>query len=165
MLSEHEGDRLLDIAREEAIAADSLRQRICRLRRDLRARFLVALIAVLFLGGSGGALTRAARGPSEPPLAAAMMIRAYDGTWRVVGLTTATGRAAPLETRVVITGNDVRVLGPAGALLRAFSATVDGDQIALAAGGTTRLITVRSIDADHLVIEGAQGSARLKRER
>src|SRR6188768_1509900 len=50
LLSEHAGNSLLEIAREQALRPETLRQRICRLRRHLRAVHLLPLLLVLGLG-------------------------------------------------------------------------------------------------------------------
>ncbi|NUP11556.1 MAG: hypothetical protein HOW73_36385 [Polyangiaceae bacterium] len=47
VLREAEGERLADIADEAALPADVVRQRVCRLRRHLRSRWLLAAAAVL----------------------------------------------------------------------------------------------------------------------
>ena len=103
-MREHDGDSLYLIALDQALAPSTLRQRICRLRKSLRARYLAPLIVAVGLG-SAWAMHRTDTGQTAASMS--QVLSPYAGTWRVTRASSA--EYAALQLRVSIDGNQVRV--------------------------------------------------------
>src|SRR5688572_7555967 len=56
LVREHGGERLCEIAQETGVPPCVVRQRVSRLRRALRSRFMMLLLAVLVVGGGAMAI-------------------------------------------------------------------------------------------------------------
>ena len=109
LLREHAGESLKDIARELSMDARALRQRVCRLRRQLRARYLgAALLGLSLLVGANTLLEDV--GFPEPTTNIAGT--AYDGRWRIVSSSIAESALATWE--IEVQGSRVQVAGPGG---------------------------------------------------
>jgi DNA-directed RNA polymerase specialized sigma24 family protein len=157
LFREHAGDSLLEIARQEAIEPTSLRQRICRLRRYLRARYVGPLVVLLALtaGASAVRTQESAFGTS------AQLSASYTGTWRVA-------QASPEKYAglvVVITESTVEVQGPSGILLREMSIErVSDDRVRLRSGDSVWDASLKA-DGNTLELRSEQGFVRLERWR
>src|SRR4030095_5750354 len=83
LLRAHAGDSLFEIAREHAIKPETLRQRICRLRRQLRARHVWPF---LLLFGVVTAVATLDRAPAVrlPSAQTADVLASYQGRWGIV---------------------------------------------------------------------------------
>lgn len=158
LLREHAGDSLLEIARQEAITPPTLRQRICRLRRYLRARY-VGPAAVLLALGAGAA---AVRSPEQTHDSSAAASASYAGSWRVVEASPA--KYAELGLVVVISESTVRVLAPSGILLRELSVErVSGERVRLRSGESVWNASLKSGDGNTLELTSERGFVRLER--
>ena len=84
LVREHGGERLCEIAQETGVPAPVVRQRVSRLRRSLRSRFMMLLLAVFVVGAGAIAIDHARndvasitadpsaiRSPNEKPAAPA----------------------------------------------------------------------------------------------
>jgi DNA-directed RNA polymerase specialized sigma24 family protein len=163
LLREHAGDSLLEIAREQAMQAPALRQRIHRLRQRLRARYLAPLLVLLLGIGATAAWSAHSRQHAAAAVAPAALAR-YDGQWRVAR--SEPSRYAALGLRVVIAGGTVRVQGPTGLVERELSvAELAGDRVTLRSGDRTWHAVLAAPDADHLKLSGDSGAVELVRER
>lgn len=120
IVREHEGEQLTEIAATENIEAPTVRQRVSRLRRILRARWASALLIFV---ACGALAERAAKESSEAILTdpsldpAGHALGSVQGKWRFLELTRADGSNAELEPRAMtmrITGRHVDVSGPLG---------------------------------------------------
>jgi hypothetical protein len=163
IVREHAGDELAQIAAEERVPAPVVRQRVSRLRRALRARWLGALVLALSAGGGVAHVVADARAPetiiadpSGSPTEAALA--RLGGEWRVEA-----GRAK--GARVRIAGARV-TLDLAGVQQERAVVVEDASAASLTArvvgGGEERRVTVR-FDGAALVVSDATGSVRLVR--
>jgi DNA-directed RNA polymerase specialized sigma24 family protein len=163
MIREHAGDSLYLQALEQALSPTTLRQRVCRLRKALRARYLApALIVALGLGSalarhisSSDAISVAA--PASPELAS------YAGEWRVVAVTPA--RFAGLAHSVRVTGDRVLLRGPAGASRELNIAQLSDDRAVLRSGGAEWTVHIERPSSGRLRLSGPRGSVELERQR
>jgi DNA-directed RNA polymerase specialized sigma24 family protein len=158
LLREHAGDSLLEIARQDALTPDTLRQRICRLRRQLRARYLAALVLLLAMGGAGAGV--AVRDTTAP--AATVQDRSlasYAGTWRVADASPE--QYARLGLVVVIATDGIRVQGPAGFV---WVEQAPHDVLILRSGGATWHATLETHGGDRLTLTTDRGFVVLTRE-
>lgn len=181
LLREHDGERLADIAAEAGVAPATVRQRVSRLRRALRARWSHALL-VLLVGGSCGALaTRALDRPASSIVAeptgddAARMLGLSSGDWRVEAVTVdprasiAQRSAFALEaraSRVCVAGGRVEIRTPTRELARTVALTPRGDgsfDVVLGGGARVERGTAR-LDRGALLVTIDGYSARLVRE-
>lgn len=131
LVREHQGDSLYLLALEQSLEPSTLRQRICRLRKSLRARYLGPLLLLLGLAaGYAGAPERAA--PASTRLEG---FAPYSGEWRVVSVTPERYRG--LAEHVRIEGRRVLIFGPSEALGRELVVErLVGDQVTLRSGST-----------------------------
>jgi len=167
MLRTHEGDALEDIAREEALPAPVVRQRVTRLRRVLRGALGVAAALVLTLALRHPAPESIRPEPAASSAGAGGPLAMVQGRWRVTVVSCgpdvpATGclaaRAATLEIHgthatVVIAGlRRDALLRSEGGVLRAM---LDPDQ-----ASELRIVP----DGDRLEVSSKLGSFTLARE-
>jgi DNA-directed RNA polymerase specialized sigma24 family protein len=162
VLREHAGESLLEIARAESLAPEALRQRICRLRRHLKARYAAAL--VLFLAvGAGTAAGVLSRGTGLPAATThARSLAGFAGTWRVVAASPE--KYGRLGLVVVIAPDGIRVRGPAGFVEREVSVEpAAGDALILRSGGSTWHATLDAASGDRLTLTTDRGFVTLER--
>lgn len=132
LVREHEGDSLYLIALEQALEPSTLRQRVCRLRKSLRSRYLAPLLVALGLGAAWSAWPLSPAPASHAVRAAA---QPYAGAWRVVEVSPA--KYAGLARSVTIEGNVIRVFGPSEALARELVIErLSRDQVTLRSGSS-----------------------------
>jgi DNA-directed RNA polymerase specialized sigma24 family protein len=159
LVREHEGDSLYLIALDQALEPSTLRQRICRLRKSLRARYLVALLAVLGLGGAWAALPAA---PELSPAGVTEQLSPYAGAWRVTATTPA--KYQSLGLTVHIDGGHVRVVGPTEALSRELTIqSVSEDRVTLRSGSSVWVARLEKLGPNRLRISTARGAVELSR--
>ncbi len=159
LVREHEGDSLYLIALDQALAPSTLRQRICRLRKSLRARYLAPLLLALAIGS-----TWAIRDHGAPPAAVTMSdaLSQYAGTWRVTHASPA--KYANLRLSVRIDGSQIRVFGPSESLGRELRVErVDVDQVTLRSGNSVWVARLEQLAPDHLRLSSSRGSVDLQR--
>ncbi len=161
LLREHAGDSLQDIARELGIDPRAVRQRVCRLRRYLRARYVWPLIAALTFGGGLAALQR--QNAFRPAVSeAAASLSHYDGTWRVVSA--GPDRYGALEVRVLVRAGTARVEGATGALLGEVVLSPEATQrLTLRAGDRIWYAVISSNGGDHIRLTSDRGFVELER--
>jgi RNA polymerase sigma-70 factor (ECF subfamily) len=109
LVAEHAGDSFEEIATREGLAPAAVRQRVSRLRRELRAVFAVALSLALGVGAwslvaSHPAADAGAMSAARLPLA--------NGTWKVVAVDTRDPRFSVLD------GCEVHLDGGHGAVVQ-----------------------------------------------
>ena len=163
LLREHAGDSLLEIAREHALRPETLRQRICRLRRHLRAVYVWPLALLL---GLGAAVASFGRGPTArvPSDENAHALATYEGTWRVVDWAPRQYPAQGLS--VVIQQQTARVQNSTGSLERDLEVQFQSEQrVTLRAGNSVWDAQLSSADAEHLKLTTARGFVELERVR
>jgi DNA-directed RNA polymerase specialized sigma24 family protein len=159
LVREHEGDSLYLIALDQALEPNTLRQRICRLRKSLRARYLVALLALLGLGGAWAALPAA---PELSPAGVTEQLSPYAGTWRVTATTPA--KYQSLGLTVHIDGGHVRVVGPTEALSRELIIqSVSEDRVTLRSGKSVWVARLEKLGPNRLRLSTARGAVELSR--
>lgn len=112
LLREHAGESLKDIAHELSMDAQTLRQRVSRLRRHLRARYLGAVVLGLFALLGTAALLDATHAPD---VALSSRAHGFDGRWRIVASSRA--ESALWAWGVTVNGSNIRVTAPGGRTL------------------------------------------------
>ncbi len=185
LVREHEGERFSEIAADEGLPADVVRQRVSRLRRALRARY-AGMLALLLASGGALAGMRAARTEHAAIVAEASTdegraLGILQGTWRVETLALDPASEAQLETServvlgraasfdVVVAGTSVRV-GPeiSPRILRVVSARDGLVGLALRAESGAVAKATLSWEGEHVHVafdDGRlRGTARLVRK-
>jgi DNA-directed RNA polymerase specialized sigma24 family protein len=162
LLQEHAGDSLFEIAREHAIRPETLRQRICRLRRHLRAHHVGPLLLALGIGVAAASFDGATT-VSSPSADTTERFTAYEGSWRVVDV--APSKYLALRLRVNVRGGTARVEGPTGILERELAIDASGDRVTLRAGDAMWEAQLIPLDGDHVRLKTARGFAVLERIR
>lgn len=163
LLREHAGDSLFEIAREQALHPATLRQRICRLRRHLRAAHAWPLALLLALGFSV-ALFESPRTASPPSAETARALAPFEGSWRVVAWAPSQYPAHGLS--VVIHDGAARVQSPAGIVERDLQFQIlSGNRVTLRAGDAVWDAQFQSTDDTHLLLTSARGFVELQRIR
>ena len=162
LVREHEGDSLYLIALDQALEPSTLRQRICRLRKSLRARYVVALLALLGLGGAWAAL------PAAPELSPASVteqqLSPYAGTWRVTATTPAKYQSLGLTVHIDGAGGYARVVGPTEALSRELSIqSLSQSQVTLRSGKSVWVAKLEKLGPNRLRLSTARGAVELSR--
>jgi len=159
LMREHAGDSLYEIARERALTPATLRQRICRLRRQLRARYLAPLALALGLGvGINVWLANEAEPPNigvESPLAA------YAGDWRIVRVEPE--RYASLALRVHIDARSVRVYVGDALSRELFVERLDGKKLVLRSGSSRWAVELERLGPKRIELRGPRGFVALER--
>jgi hypothetical protein len=159
LVREHEGDSLYLIALDQALEPSTLRQRICRLRKSLRARYLVALLVALGLGTAWAALPFAGA-PSAASVSDA--VSPYAGTWRVTATTPA--EYERLHLNVNIDGSRVRVFGATESLGRDVAIErLSATEVTLRSGNRVWVAKLEQIGPNHVRLSTARGSVELQR--
>jgi len=159
LVREHQGDSLYLIALDQALEPGTLRQRICRLRKSLRARYLAALLLALGLGSAWAAHDSGVLGDEA---SASDALSPYAGSWHVSAASSAQYRH--LQLRVSGDGRHVRVVGPSEALSRElWVERLAGDQLTLRSGKSVWVVRLEQLGPDHLRLSGARGSVELRR--
>lgn len=159
LVREHEGDSLYLIALDQALEPSTLRQRICRLRKSLRARYLVALLVALGLGSAWAAHDPNAANSSASTSAS---LSIYAGAWQVTA--GAPAHYGHLQARVSEDGSHVRVSGPSEALSRELVVErVVADQVTLRSGSSVWIVRLERLGPAHLRLSGPRGAIELRR--
>lgn len=160
LVREHAGDSLCEIAREEALNPTTVRQRICRLRQQLRSRYLWPLLLALGVGAGTtllvaqptGTTTEHARSPLD----------AYLGTWRVTGI--APSEYAAMHLQVSITAESIRVFRATQAFGRELRLErMERGQITLRSGDSRWVARLERLDERRLKLTSPQGFVELER--
>ena len=160
LVREHQGDSLYLIALDQALEPSTLRQRICRLRKSLRARYLTPLVLALGLG-LGSAWAVHDYGVASGPASISQALSGYSGTWRV---TAAPARYQSLRLRVSIDGGRVRVFGPSETLARElWVERVAQDQVTLRSGKSVWVARLERLGPSHLRLSTPRGVVDLQR--
>jgi DNA-directed RNA polymerase specialized sigma24 family protein len=163
VMREHAGDSLYLQALEQALEPSTLRQRVCRLRKSLRARYLGPLL-VAALGFAGAwAWPQTQPEPPETPSTASEAAAVYAGEWRVVAVTPA--KFAGLAQRVSVSGTRVVVHGPAGATRQLLVTQLSGERAVLRSGSSEWVVRLERPSTDRLRLSGPRGSVELERRR
>ena len=165
LLREHAGDSLLEIAREQALRPETLRQRICRLRRHLRAVYICPLALFLAIGALAlpSVHDRAAPSPSRSS-EAVQALAAYQGSWRVVAV--APSKYSALGLEVVVRGGSARVTTAAGIVQRDVLFEFQNDhRVTLRAGSSLWDAELSRTDSAHLKLTTTRGFVELERIR
>jgi DNA-directed RNA polymerase specialized sigma24 family protein len=159
---EHAGEALCEMARAAALAPETLRQRVARFRRKLRARYLVPLGMLLALAASA-TVWQHERSAAPTAPSSANALAAYAGNWRVVAV--APERYKSLDLRVFISPNSVRVVAADGVVDRALSVTALGPQrVQVNSGGRNWTCQLERLDADHFRLSSDRGFVLLERQ-
>lgn len=163
VMREHAGDSLYLLALEQALEPSTLRQRICRLRKSLRARYLAPLLVAAL--GLGGAWALQRTSPLEPLASPAAVAEAaaYAGKWRVIAVTPA--KLAGLAESVSVSGTRVVVYGPAGTSQELVIAELTGERAVLRSGNREWVVRLQQPSAGRLRLSGPRGSVELERQR
>jgi DNA-directed RNA polymerase specialized sigma24 family protein len=164
VLREHSGDALNEIANEHALPPTTVRQRVSRLRRHLRARYAGALALLLAIAGGAAALdTVAPRRPAATDTAHAPTPSLF-GTWRVADASRRD--VLPLGLVVEIEPNQARVQDSTGRIETSltFEASADGS-VVVRSGSTTWHAKVRHLDANRIQVQNPHGYVTLARLR
>lgn len=159
LVREHEGDALYLIALDQALEPSTLRQRICRLRKSLRARYLAALVALLGVGAAwathdmGGVSGSEIGGDALSPFA---------GVWQVTA--GAPARYGHLQVRVSGNGRHVSVFGPSESLSRELVVERETkDRLTLRSGDSVWVVRLEPLGPNHLRLSGPRGTVELQR--
>lgn len=161
LLREHAGETLLDVAREQALNPTTLRQRICRLRKSLRTRYLGALL-MLLVGGGALALVDHGFDSRTPSVAAASELARYEGTWRVVDAS----RPTSIGIEVSFHGGIAKVASAGGVIQRTLVVERDsGDRVKLTDGDSTWAARSESITSERVRLQSERGFVVLERVR
>jgi DNA-directed RNA polymerase specialized sigma24 family protein len=161
VMREHAGDSLYLQALEQALEPSTLRQRICRLRKSLRARYLGPLLVLAL--GLGGAWATQRTPPAPSPAAVNEATAAYAGEWRVVAVTPA--KFSNLAQRVSVRGNRVVVHGSAGTSRELLITELAEQRAVLRSGRVEWAVRLEHPSADRLRLSGPRGSVELERLR
>jgi DNA-directed RNA polymerase specialized sigma24 family protein len=162
VMREHAGESLFEIAREEALNASTLRQRICRLRRQLRARYLFPLLLALGVGAGSVASTFAPR--AHQGAAETQSLRAFSGEWRVRAA--APSKYADMDLAVSVRDGSILVRGPTGSLRRELVVdAVSEQQITLRSGDSTWVARFERLGEARLRLGNERGFVELERVR
>jgi len=160
LLSEHAGNSLLEIAREQALRPETLRQRICRLRRHLRAIHLLPLLLVLGLGSL--ALPRYRAHAVRPSVEAVTELARYQGRWRVLAAAPNAYLAERLQVLVGV--GSARVINSTGLIERELQVEALGqNRLRLRAADSVWEVTLSSVDRNHIKLNGPRGFVELER--
>jgi hypothetical protein len=126
MVREHEGEQLAEIAEEVGLPAPTVRKRVSRLRRALRARWAHALLVIVAVGGAAAAARQAGREDvasitADPAVSAsAGVIVAAQGNWHIADdyklVHSSRGTIDTSAVDVSIDGRRVVVSGPLGVI-------------------------------------------------
>jgi DNA-directed RNA polymerase specialized sigma24 family protein len=163
LVREHQGEALCEMARAEALAPDTLRQRVARFRRKLRARYLAPLAMLVALGG-GGALWASSASRTQATLTSASALAAFAGDWRVIDVAPASYRSLTLRVRIGAQG--VRVLAAEGVVGRDLNVEALGEaRVRISSGSRAWTCRVERIDDAHFKLVSERGFVLLERQR
>lgn len=159
LLREHAGESLKDIANELALDAAALRQRICRLRRELRAKYLVALSVLLLFWVGADAYWPVSLDPSAASQVAASI---HDGDYVLVDATKPDFNA--LGLRISLHGGTARVTDRTGMLRATLQVReIAANKLTLRTDVNYWDVTVRQLDSSRLQLTGKRGFVTLQR--
>jgi DNA-directed RNA polymerase specialized sigma24 family protein len=159
LLREHAGESLKDIADELALDAAALRQRICRLRRELRAKYLAALSVLLLFWVGADAYWPVSRDPTAVSQVATSV---YDGDYVLVDATKNDVNA--LGLRINVRAGTARVSDRTGVLRGTLQVNATGaDTLTLRSGPSYWDVTVIQLDGTRLQLRGNRGFITLQR--
>jgi DNA-directed RNA polymerase specialized sigma24 family protein len=160
LMREHAGETLFELAREEAIHPATLRQRICRLRRQLRARYAWPLLVLLGVGLGVCAAQRVEMASLVVDAVAPKSV--FEGNWRVVDAEP--HRYPAIGWHVVVSGRVVRVLGANGAVERKLTIdTAAEDRLVIRSGDSLWNAAVQFTGSDHVKLTTPRGFVELER--
>lgn len=159
LVREHEGDALYLIALDQALEPSTLRQRICRLRKSLRARYLAALVALLGVGAAWASHEVAGASGSQ---VGGDALSPYAGVWQVTA--GAPARYGHLQVRVSGDGRHVRVFGPSEPLSRELVVEREAtDALTLRSGDSLWAVRLQRLGPNRLRLSGPRGTVELQR--
>jgi hypothetical protein len=157
LVREHQGEALCEMARAEALAPDTLRQRVARFRRKLRARYLAPLALLLALG-AGAAFEL--RRTDAVVSAGSHGLAEFAGEWRVVDVGPARYRG--LASSVHIGDDGVSVSD--GLVGHAVQVERVGDSsVRVRSGERAWLCKIERRDASHFRLVSERGFVALER--
>lgn len=160
LLREHAGESLYELARERALEPDTLRQRICRLRKELRARYLAPLALAVAFGVVG--LNAWVRHVDTIALGVGSPLAAYAGEWRLTHVEPAS--YAAMHLRVRIDARAIHVYSAAEPLGRElYVERIDGKHIRLRCGDRHWDGTLRELSSRRIELRTARGAVVLER--
>ena len=141
--------------------ARALRQRVSRLRRHLRARYLGAVVLSLFVLVGAASLLDSARSPDLAPSSAT---HGFDGQWRIVASSRA--ETALWAWGVSVNGSDIRVTAPGGrTLMTLWCERLDDHSWLVHAKDGAHRTRVDSTGTDRVRLSSADGFLVLERVR
>jgi len=159
LVREHQGDSLYLMALEQALEPATLRQRICRLRKSLRARYLAPLVVALGLGAAF-ASRQTVQGP--PATFNVDSISKYAGTWHVEQVSPA--KFSGLARTVRIEGGRIFVYGPSETLGRELTVErLTSDHVTLRSGSNVWSGDLEPLSGGRLRLTTPRGSVVLSR--
>jgi len=161
LLREHAGESLKDIAHELSMDAQTLRQRVSRLRRHLRARYLGAVVLGLFVLLGAASLLESTR---VPDVALSRATHGFDGQWRIVASSRA--ESALWAWDVTVNGSDIRVTAPGGrTLMTLWCERLDEHTWLVHAKDGAHRTRVDATEPDRVRLSSADGFVVLERAR
>jgi DNA-directed RNA polymerase specialized sigma24 family protein len=157
LVREHRGEALCEMARAEALAPETLRQRVARFRRKLRARYLAPLAFLLALGG--GTAYEVLRTVAVSS-ASSHGLGAFSGDWRVVDVAPARYRGLALSVHIAADGVSVSD----GLVRHAVQVErVSDTSVRVRSGDRAWLCRIERRDADHFELVSERGFVALER--
>lgn len=180
LVREHHGEELAEIADAAGLPAPTVRQRVSRLRRALRAQWSQALALLLLAGSCGVAVERFAHEgvaiTADPALdPGARVLGLAQGRWRIDEGSTIEGEAAKaVEPRLVelrVHGSRVEVFAPLHVTTLTITravATGEGTYVLDLRGPSGRVEHASVVTTDNTMVitlheGGVRGTARLTR--
>ena len=166
IMREHAGDELAQIADESRLAAPVVRQRVSRLRRALRSRWLGTAGALALVLATGAGLARLVAAAAAPETIVAdptgssteAALASVGGEWRVEA-----GRAKGARVRIAGARVTVELAGvQEERAIVVEEATGASLTARVVGGGEARRVTVR-LEEGALIVSDAAGTVRLVR--
>ncbi len=159
LLREHAGESLLEIARQEAVSPENLRQRICRLRRYLRAQYLVPLAVLVAFGASAWQELPLDAGSDAALLAPAA--QPFAGRWRVERVTN--GDDALIGLVVELGPSGVVLKTPEGVAVKRFELVQAAEGLYLTSGERRWHLELTELSSGGVEVTSDKGNAVLRR--
>ena len=163
LLREHAGDSLDDIAKDLAVAPATLRKRLSRLRRHLRAAYALPLAFVLAaMAGLAWKRSHAMLAPVSASAAASDSLSAFAGEWRVTGASAHAGVAS--ELTVLVGAHSAWVRDPTGLVVRELQLRLSGpERLTVSSDGAVWETKLGVTERDRVTLTSARGYVVLER--